>query len=128
MYEDSGPATNATSAATSSTRPKRSSAVTAFCGTAQSPAAGFKSVSIGPGWTLLTVMPRLPTSLDKRLSEHLHGSLRGRVGHQSGRNGTLAHGRTDHDDAAAIVHVVQRSLSGGEDAADVDVDDAIHFF
>src|SRR5258705_8452795 len=65
MYEDSGPATNATSAATSSTRPKRSSAVTAFCGTAQSPAAGFNSVSIGPGWTLLTVMPRLPTSLDK---------------------------------------------------------------
>jgi hypothetical protein len=33
-------------------------------GTAHSPAAGFKSVSIGPGWILLTVMPRLPTSLD----------------------------------------------------------------
>src|SRR5204863_6296842 len=33
MYEDSGPATNATNAATSSTRPKRSSAVAAFCGT-----------------------------------------------------------------------------------------------
>src|SRR5438445_2949115 len=64
MYEDSGPATNATSAATSSTRPKRSSAVTAFCGTAHSAAAGFNSVSIGPGWMLLTVMPRLPTSLD----------------------------------------------------------------
>ena len=27
-------------------------------------AAGFKSVSIGPGWILLTVMPRVPTSLD----------------------------------------------------------------
>src|SRR5947209_3847066 len=39
MYEDSGPATNATSAATSSTCPKRSSAVAAFCGTAQSHAA-----------------------------------------------------------------------------------------
>ena len=26
------------------------------------PAAGFSSVSIGPGWTLLTVMPRLPIS------------------------------------------------------------------
>src|SRR5260370_1749792 len=37
----------------------------AFCGTAQSPVAGFKSVSIGPGWTLLTVMPRPPTSLAK---------------------------------------------------------------
>src|SRR5216684_2415486 len=28
-------------------------------------AAGFKSVSIGPGWTLFTVIPRLPTSLDR---------------------------------------------------------------
>src|ERR1700675_797554 len=41
MYEDSGPATNATIAAISSTRPQRSSAVTAFCGTAHSAAAGF---------------------------------------------------------------------------------------
>src|SRR6267154_450188 len=65
MYEDSGPATKATIAAISSTDPKRLSAVAAFCGTAQSPEAGFKSVSIGPGWTLLTVMPRLPSSLDK---------------------------------------------------------------
>src|SRR5258708_30055561 len=64
MYEDSGLATNATIAAISSTCPYRSSAVAAFCGTDQSPAPGFKSVSIGPGWTLLTVMPRLPTSLD----------------------------------------------------------------
>src|SRR6266481_9531957 len=37
--------------------------VAAFCGTAHSPAAGFKSVSIGPGATLFTVIPRLPTSL-----------------------------------------------------------------
>src|ERR1700720_1445687 len=48
MYEDSGPATKATIAATSSTRPKRSSAVAAFCGTAHSLVAGFNSVSIGP--------------------------------------------------------------------------------
>src|SRR6266513_896919 len=64
MYEDSGPATNATMAAISSTRPKRSSAVAAFCGTAHLLVAGFNSVSIGPGCTLLTVMPRLPSSLD----------------------------------------------------------------
>src|SRR6266446_5882116 len=64
MYEDSGPATNATMAAISSTRPKRSSAVAAFCGTAHSLVAGFNSVSIGPGCTLLTVMLRLATSLD----------------------------------------------------------------
>src|ERR1700726_1267644 len=64
MYEDSGPATTATTAATSSTSPYRSSAVKALCGTAQSPVAGFVSVSIGPGWILLTVMPRLPPPLD----------------------------------------------------------------
>src|SRR5207244_12762905 len=64
MYEDSGPATKATIAAISSTRPKRSSAVAAFCGTAHSLVAGFNSVSIGPGCTLLTVIPRLPSSLD----------------------------------------------------------------
>src|SRR5213593_4822312 len=64
MYEDSGPATNATMAAISSTRPKRASAVAAFCGTAHSLAAGFNSVSMGPGCTLLTVMPRLPSSRD----------------------------------------------------------------
>src|SRR5436190_16167860 len=64
IYEDSGPATNATSAATSSTRPKRSSAVAAFCGTAHSVVEGFNSVSIGPGCTLLTVMFRFATSLE----------------------------------------------------------------
>src|SRR5438046_6003804 len=47
MYEDSGPATNATSAATSSTCPKRSSAVAAFCGTGHAVVAGCNSVWIG---------------------------------------------------------------------------------
>src|ERR1700755_1155705 len=61
-YDDSGPATNATSAATSSVRPYRSSGTAAFWPTAHSPAAGFRSVSIGPGWTLLPVTPRAPSS------------------------------------------------------------------
>src|SRR6266545_7514975 len=47
MYDDSGPATNATSAATSSACPYRSSGTTAFWPTAHSPEAGFRSVSIG---------------------------------------------------------------------------------
>src|SRR5436309_6305633 len=64
IYEDSGPATNATMAAISSTRPKRSSVAAAFCGTAHSLAAGFNSVSMGPGCTLLTVMFRFATSLE----------------------------------------------------------------
>jgi len=55
-------------------------------------------VSIGPGWMLLTVMPRLPTSLDNPLREHLDRSLRGRSrGTRPGHHDTLAHGRADHD-------------------------------
>src|SRR5258705_6889986 len=65
MYEDSGPATNATSAAISSTCPKRSSAVAAFCGTAHSLVAGFHSAPVGPAATLLTPIPRLPSSPDR---------------------------------------------------------------
>ena len=48
MYDDSGPATNATIAAISSTCPKRSSAVAAFWPPAPSLEAGFRSVSTGP--------------------------------------------------------------------------------
>src|SRR5256885_17238128 len=62
MYEDSGPATNATNAATSSTCPKRSSAVAAFCGTAHSVVAGVYSASVGPGCPLFALMPPPPPS------------------------------------------------------------------
>jgi len=49
MYEDSGPATNTPSRGDLIHTPRNdSSAVAAFCGTAQSPAAAFRSVSIGP--------------------------------------------------------------------------------
>src|SRR5438552_18658725 len=128
MYEDSGPATNATIAAISSTRPKRSSAVAAFCGTAHSLVAGFNSVSIGPGCTLLTVMPRPPKLSRQRLSKYLYGSLRGRVGDKPGHNDMLADGRTNHNDTAAALHVLQRRVGRDEHAADVDVDYAIHLF
>src|SRR5437016_5622065 len=49
MKDDSGPATNATSAATSSACPYRSSGTAAFWSAAHSPEAGFRSVSMGPG-------------------------------------------------------------------------------
>jgi hypothetical protein len=73
-------------------------------------------------------MPRLPSSLESALSEHLDGSLRDRVGHKPGSNGTLAHCRTDHDDATTLAHVLQRCLRRCEYAADVDVKHAIHLF
>jgi antirestriction protein ArdC len=67
-----------------------------------------------------------PDLSGQRLGEHLDGALCGRVGHKPRRNGALAHGRTDHDDAAPFLHVLQRSLGRGEYAADVDVDHAVH--
>src|SRR5260370_5187466 len=67
-----------------------------------------------------------PDLSGQRLSEHLDGSLRGRIGHKPGRNGTLADGRTDHDDATTILHALQRRLRGGEYTADIDVDHTIH--
>src|SRR5437867_4334256 len=60
------------------------------------------------------------------LSKYLHGSLRGRVGHKPGDQDTLTHGRADHNDATATLHVLQRRLRRDEYAADVDVDHAIH--
>ncbi len=57
----------------------------AFCGVAQSPAAGLRSVSIGPGC------------------------------------------RTDRDDAAAIVHLLERGLRGDEDTPDIEIDHLIQF-
>src|ERR1700685_1877650 len=70
--------------------------------------------------------PAAPELSGKRLSEHLDGSFRGRVGHKPWRDGTLAYCRTDHDDAAAALHVLQRRLRGGEDTSKVYVNHAVH--
>src|SRR6202790_5626520 len=59
------------------------------------------------------------------LSEHLDRSLCGRVGHEAGRQGALAHGRADHNDAAAALHVLQRRLRRNECAADIDANQAV---
>src|SRR6266446_9055071 len=69
-----------------------------------------------------------PDLSGQRLSEHLDGSLRARVWHKPGRRDTFTHGRTDHDDAAAALHVLQCRLSCHVDATDVDVEHAIHLF
>src|SRR5918996_4202477 len=42
------------------------------------------------------------------LTEHLHRALRGRVGDQPRHEDTFAHGRADHDDATARLHVLER--------------------
>src|SRR5438034_2736971 len=73
--------------------------------------------------------PCLPcTASSQRLSKHLDGSLRPRVGHKPGRRDALTYGRSDRDDATATLHVFQRRLRRDEYPADVDVDHAIHLF
>jgi len=63
------------------------------------------------------------------LSKYLHGSLRGRIGHNPERQDTLTHGRTDHEMMRPlIIHVLQRCVRRDEYAPDVDVDHAIHLF
>src|SRR6266404_1188710 len=69
-----------------------------------------------------------PDLSGQRLSEHLDGSLRARVWHKPRRRDTFTHGRTDHDDATAALHVLQRRLRRDEYPADVDVEHAVHFF
>src|SRR5438309_8158782 len=43
----------------------------------------------------------------QRLSKYFYGSLRGRVGDKPGHNDMLAHGRTNHNNATAALHVLQ---------------------
>src|SRR6201999_186643 len=42
----------------------------------------------------------------ERLSKYFYGSLRGRVGDQAGHQNTLAYGRTNHNDATSVLHVL----------------------
>ena len=58
----SGPASQATMPATSSGRPCRLIAMKLCMTSFMGPSAGLASVSIGPGWTTLMVMPRGPKS------------------------------------------------------------------
>src|ERR1700686_117728 len=82
-------------------------------------------------WTRLHVVHSdapAPNLSRQPLSKHLYGSLRGRVGDKPGRHVSLADARTDHDNATAALHVLQRRLRRDEYAANVDVDHAIQFF
>src|SRR5262245_49080768 len=66
-------------------------------------------IQIRVDWTRLNIVDRdtsAPELSRQRLSKYLDGSLRGRVGHKPGRQDTLTHGGTDHDDATAALHVL----------------------
>jgi hypothetical protein len=60
----------------------------------------------------------------EEVAQAVQAGFRGRIRHQTGRHHPLAHRRADHDDAAAINHVLQRRLRRDECAADIDVDQA----
>src|SRR6202043_2496049 len=80
-------------------------------------------------WTRLHVIDRdapAPDLPGQRLSEHLDGSLRARVGHQPGRRDPLTHGRTNHDNTTTPVQVLQCRLRRDEYHSDVYVNHAIH--
>src|SRR5260370_39485102 len=125
MYEDSGPAMNATGGDLVNTpiAVERGGGLLGHCPIARC------GIQIRVDRTRLDVVDRdapAPDLSSQRLSEHLHGSLRARVGHKPGRRDTLAHGGTDHDYASAALHVLQRRLRRDEHATDVDVNHAIH--
>src|SRR6266436_5749238 len=60
--------------------------------------------------TRLNVVDRNAPARDlsgERLSKYLYGSFRGRVGDKPGNQDTLTDGRTNHDDAAAALQVLE---------------------
>src|ERR1700721_786300 len=119
MYEESGPATNA------------SIAVERCSGLLRHRPITRGGIQIGVDRTWLDVVDRDASAAHfsgERLSEHLDGSLRGGVGHKPGRSTAPASPRTDVDDSATILHVLQRRLGSREDAANVDVDYAVPLF
>src|SRR5271165_5584780 len=59
------------------------------------------------------------------LREHSYGSLGCGIGHKPRRHDALADTRTDRDDAAIVVHVLQGRLRHDEDATKVDPDHAV---
>jgi multidrug efflux pump subunit AcrB len=54
------------------------------------------------GYYLLRLEKKTEESLEEQREHGFFGLLRGRVGHKPARNGTLAHGRTNHDDATTL--------------------------
>jgi len=78
------------------------------------------SVLVGPGWMMLTVMPRAPKSRARPRA------LRRRLGRGMGRAALERHAiaidRTDDDDAAAIIHLPRRLDRRMIGRADIDID------
>jgi hypothetical protein len=124
MWEASGPATKATNAATSSTCPYRLNAVLAIWGVAQSPAAGFKSVSSDRA----ECVQRDPSISDfsrQTLGEHLDGTFRRRLGNQPRRHHAFSDAGAYIDYPTAVLDMLEGLKSSDERAAQVDIDGAI---
>src|SRR5438105_83295 len=95
---------------------------------AKSLSAGFMSVSIGPGWTLLTVMPRGPRSLAKSLRETRDRSLRQRIDRTAGEWHALAVGTANVNDPPAFAQMPGGLLCRDEQPAHIDGDQLLEIF
>ena len=90
------------------------------------------SVSIGPGSTTLTVMPRAQIAR-KPAGQVGDGAFRHRVDRYARKGDALAQATSDRDQPAAIFHVLDCSLHGDDRCSHVDIPDPIqvgdrHFF
>jgi hypothetical protein len=122
MNADCGLARNATASATSSDLPKRPKLVSFFRISAIGPSAGLSSVSIGPGWTFLTVTPAAREAAD--------GELGAGVESYSGHRDGFAEGRADVDDAApsCFRHASSSFARELKNGADIEVELPIERF
>src|SRR5882757_1852600 len=102
MYAASGPARNATAAATSSTVPKRGRQSRSISGAILSWASATRSVSMGPACTTLAVTRRGPRSRARPPGVAVDGGLGRSVVGYPGHPGAGAHVGADQDDPAVV--------------------------
>src|SRR4029450_11183793 len=92
---------------------------------AKSLSAGFRSVSTGPGCTLLIVMPRWPRSRARPLTSPTSAALLMAYPPPPHKWHALGIATANGDDAPARLHVLHGGLRGDEHGAHVHGDGAI---
>jgi hypothetical protein len=78
------------------------------------------SVSVGPGWIVLTVIPRGPRSARKAACQGSYCALGHCVDRRSRKASAIGCDTTGGDDPSPFTHVRQSGLDGDENSADVD--------
>lgn len=120
MNAAAGLAKKATNEATSSTEPKRAIAIASSMSDACGPVAGLRSVSTGPGWMLLMVMPFGASSRARPRVKPGDGAFGAGVDRPPGDGHPVGVDAADVDDAAPLTHAGQDFLGGEDRGAHVD--------